>query len=368
MLVGQVANFYGPSSGGLKTTVDQLGRGYVEAGHSRLLIVPGQRADDRRRGCDRVVTLASPALGRTGYRAVLDWRRVAAILDQAGVERLEVSDKLTLWPLGHWAAARGIPAVLFSHERLDAILAARVPTWLPLAPLADRWNRRLGAAFSTIVCASAFSRAEWERVGVPAVTVALGVDLTTFHPSPRPAREVAELVCVGRLAVDKRPDLALGALEELLRGGVAAHLTMVGDGPMRHSLTRRSTGLPVTFTGHVADRSRLARLLGDADVAIAPCPAETFGLAVLEALACGTPVVATDRGAAAELLIPSCGATAPPRPAAVAHAVAGVLARPPAFTRAAARRHAENYSWAATEKAMHRVHRLPADIERPGAA
>jgi len=370
VLIAQVANFYGPTSGGLRTTVDALARGYREHGHDRILIVPGARSSDRRDEAGRVVTLASPPLGKTGYRVIVDWRRAAAVLADAGVDRIEVSDKSTLWPLGKWAAARGIPAVLFSHERLDAILAARAPSWVPLASLADSWNRRLASAFSSVVCTSAFSRAEWERVGAPVHTVALGVDLVTFGPRPRRAggSGAAELVCVGRLSPEKRPDLAVQALALLLKVGEAAHLTMVGDGPMREALRRNAQRLPVTFTGHVADRGRVAQLLRAADVAIAPCPVETFGLSVLEALACGTPVVTTGQGAAHELLTASCGIAVPARPTALAAGVAEVLARPAPFARAAARQRAEQFPWAATVDAMLDVHRLPARIERPGAA
>ena len=368
MLVAQTANFFGPHSGGLKTTLDELGRGYLRAGHDRILIVPGPRFDDRRGDAGRIVTIASPALGQTGYRVIVDWRQVAEILGQAGVDRLEVSDKLTLWPLGQWATARDIPAVLLSHERLDAILAARVPSWVRLAPYTDRWNRRVAAGFPTVVCTSTFSLAEWERAAVLAVTVPLGVDLATFRPATRQATDVAELVCVGRLSAEKRPELALRTLSELVDAGVAAHLTMVGDGPMAEALMCSARRLPVTFTGHVADRAHVAQLLGIADVAIAPCPAETFGLSALEALACGTPVVMTDQGAAKELLTPWCGLAAPARPSAMAAAVAKVLALPATFVRTAARRRAEQFPWAATVNAMRALHRLPTGIQRPGAA
>jgi alpha-1,6-mannosyltransferase len=372
VLIAQVANFYGPQSGGLRTTLDQLGRGYIAAGHERLLIVPGARDDDRSGVHGRVITVASPALGATGYRVMPNWRKVAAIVERAGADRLEVSDKATLRPLGRWAADRGIPAVLISHERLDAILATRAPRAVPLIPLADRWNRRLVDAFAKVVCTSAFSRAEWERIAAPDVrTVALGVDLLTFRPGPRrrplSPDAIAQLVCVGRLSREKRPELAIDALAELIGVGVAAHLTMVGAGPMHAELLRRAARLPVTFTGHVADRGAVAQFLRAADVAIAPCPAETFGLSVLEALACGTPVVAADRGAAGELLTPACGVTAAPRPIALATGVAKVLALPPVTTRVAARRRAEQFPWSATVAAMLAVHDLaaaPAGRER----
>jgi alpha-1,6-mannosyltransferase len=58
--------------------------------------------------------------------------------------------------------------------------------------------------------------------------------------------------------------------------------------------------LPVTFLGHVADRGRLAALQATSDLCLAPGPAETFGLAALEALASGVPVLSADRGGVAE--------------------------------------------------------------------
>ncbi len=45
MRIAQLANFVGPTSGGLRRAVDKLGRGYLKAGHDRLLIIPGQDCD-----------------------------------------------------------------------------------------------------------------------------------------------------------------------------------------------------------------------------------------------------------------------------------------------------------------------------------
>ena len=83
-----------------------------------------------------------------------------------------------------------------------------------------------------------------------------------------------------------------------------ARLVVAGDGPLRGRLERRAAreGLPVTFAGFLPDRADLAALLASADVAIAPGPAETFGLAGLEALACGTPVVVSAESALPEVV------------------------------------------------------------------
>ncbi|KAB2345135.1 glycosyltransferase [Actinomadura rudentiformis] len=357
MRVVQLANLYSPVSGGLRTAVDRLGRGYVEAGHRRALVIPGPRYSCRRTEAGLIITVPGPSVA-PGYRFVLDPRPVLRVLGRLRPDVIEVSDKATLTVAARWGRRRGVRTVLFSHERLDAILAARTPDWVPLEAVADRWNRRLAAAFDAVVVTSAFAAAEFARVDAPALhRVPLGVDLDTFHPAPTSlsaAERPVRLVHLGRLSTEKRPDLALKAAAELHRRGVNVHLDVVGDGPLSGTLREiaQRGDLPVRFHGHVPGRADIARLLANADVALAPCPVESFGLAVLEALACGTPVVAADRGAAHELLVPGAGVAVPPAPEAFADGAQELLRLPADHRRKAARARAERYPWDATVTGM----------------
>lgn len=370
MRIVQLANLYSPVSGGLRTAVDALGRGYLAAGHERILVIPGRSYARRWTEAGLVVTVPGPSIA-PGYRFVLDPRPVLRVLDRLGPDVVEVSDKATLAVAARWARRRGVRSVLFSHERLDAILAPRLPSRLPdrwpveraLQQATDSWNRRLAGAFDAIVVTSAFAAAEFVRVGAPALhRVPLGADLTTFRPLPRtgsdgPAQEV-RLINLGRLSAEKRPELALKCAVELRRRGMPVRLDMVGEGPLGPALRRAAAreGLRVEFHGHVRARADVARLLSLADVALATCPVESFGLAVLEALACGTPVVAADRGAAGELLVPGAGVTAPATGTGFADGVTEVLAWPEAWRRAGARSRAEHYPWSATVAGMLSVH------------
>ncbi|MFI0444298.1 glycosyltransferase [Actinomadura sp. 6N118] len=369
MRVVQLANLYSPVSGGLRTAVDRLGRGYVEAGHRRALVIPGPAYTRRQTEAGLVITVPGPSVA-PGYRFVLDPRPVLRVLGRLRPDVIEVSDKATLTVAARWGRRRGVRTVLFSHERLDAILAPRTPGWVPLEAVADRWNRRLAAAFDAVVVTSAFAAAEFARVEAPALhRVPLGVDLDTFHPvqpslsaAARPLGPVGltgpaspvRLVHLGRLSTEKRPDLALNTVAELHRRGVHVHLDVIGDGPLSGTLRgiAQRDDLPVRFHGHVPGRADIARLLASADVALAPCPVESFGLAVLEALACGTPVVAADRGAAHELLVPGAGVAVPPTPEAFADGVQQILRLPADHRRKAARARAERYPWDATVTGM----------------
>ena len=104
----------------------------------------------------------------------------------------------------------------------------------------------------------------------------------------------------------------------------------------------------MTFLGHLDGADRVARLLATADVVLAPGPVETFGLAALEALASGTPVVANAASAVPEMLAHGAGLAADGTVPAFADAVQSLLDRPPGSRRAAARARAQTYSWTNT--------------------
>lgn len=362
MRVVQVANFYTPTSGGLRTALDQLGAGYLASGVDRAVVVPGASDRDEWTPHGRRLTVRSPQLpGSSAYRLFARPRALRRVVAGLRPDRIEVSDKIVLGWLAPWARERGIPVLLLSHERLDAILAPRVPEWFPIAAAADRVNRRLSGSADVVVATSEFSAAEWRRVGVPDVRlVPLGVALSVFRPpQAHPARPGVQLACVGRLSREKSPGVAIEVLRRLRAAGVPAGLLMVGDGPMRAELVRASAGLPVRFLGYLPDPRAVAHVLRHADVALAPSGAESFGLSILESLACGTPVVVPAEGAAAEL-VPAAGGSvaASGTPEALAGAVQQVLGMPAGARRAAARAGAERYPWSRSVAGMLAAHGL----------
>jgi alpha-1,6-mannosyltransferase len=187
--------------------------------------------------------------------------------------------------------------------------------------------------------------------------VPLGVDLDTFRPHPvTRTDDILRLTHVGRLSREKSPHLAVATAAELHRRGVPVRLDVYGEGPHLDELHAIAGRAPVFFHGFVDGREELGRRVSEADVALSVCPTETFGLAVLEALASGTPVVTADRGGASELVDRGSGASAAPDPAALADAVLALAARPRAERRAAARRRAEQYPWSETVARMLAIH------------
>jgi alpha-1,6-mannosyltransferase len=366
----QAANFVAPHSGGIRTVLDHLASGYAAAGHEVIQVVPGRSTRATAMPWGQRITLRAAPLPGTGYR-VMRYRTVERVVATLQPERIEVHDRSTLRGLGAWARENRVPSLVVSHERLDRLVAQWLPDVEAVRRLVDHNNSALWCAFDNVVCTTAWAAEEFQRIATPnLIQVPLGVDVNLFSPGvdAQLRRQLAPddatlLIMTSRMSREKRPELAIGTVEELVKRGENVVMVVAGDGPMRSRMERMSRRLPVTFVGHV-DRARLAALLGAADVAIAPGPVETFGLAALEALASGTPVVANGCSALREVLGTTAGIAADPSPAAFADAVQQLAQRPESMRRTAARVRAEHYDWATTVAGFLRVHGLPHDVVR----
>ncbi|MPY84071.1 MAG: glycosyltransferase [Actinophytocola sp.] len=360
--IAQVANFVGPHSGGMRTAVDALGARYAASGAQRLLVTPGVRDAVVETSAGTHVQLRALEVSG-GYRMILEPWRVLAVLSDFAPTSIEVSDKTTMLPVARWARRAGAGCVLFSHERLDAMMALRVGIRSArnagISTAISTAHRLLTRGFDAIVVTSRYAAGEFPATARTRLRhIPLGVDLELFHPRRgRPASDVLRLVHAGRLSREKSPDLAVATAVELHRRGIPVRMDVYGQGPLLDTLRRLAADAPVSFHGHVGGRRELAAALASADVALSVCPGETFGLSILEALASGTPVVTADRGGGRELVTEASGAWAPPEPPALADAVLRLASRDARTARIAARRQAERFDWSATAGAMLHLHR-----------
>ncbi len=324
--------------------------------------MPGERHTDRETEQGRVITLPGPLLpGTGGYRVLADKRRVANLLEHLAPDRLEVSDRTTLRWTGKWARRARVPAVMVSHETADGVLRTWGLSENMSRRTADALNVRTAHTYARVVCTTEFAEREFVRIGARNVVRApLGVDLVGRSPALRDP---------GARRVRARGPGPAGDLHQALRGEEARHGARrpggagtartagrpggrrgrAAAGPARTA--GAGAGLPVTFLGHVSDRRLLGALQASADVCLAPGPAETFGLAALEAMACGTPVVASASSALPEV-IGSAGATAADNGRAFADAVDMLLERSEVERREIARARAECFGWLARRSAV----------------
>jgi glycosyltransferase involved in cell wall biosynthesis len=127
--------------------------------------------------------------------------------------------------------------------------------------------------------------------GVEAAVIPNYVETERFRPGDRPTAAKAATACfVGRLSDQKNPVALVEAL-----GGLGIDLMVAGDGPLRADMERRAreNGVTVTFRGNVPN-AELPALLGACDLFVLPSHYEGHPKTLLEAMACGMPVVGTD--------------------------------------------------------------------------
>lgn len=195
---------------------------------------------------------------------------------------------------------------------------ASVPEALAYGASLALWQRRLVEQADAVVVPSAFARERLRELGAP-------LDWGRVHVLAPPVRAPAAVssadgtyaLVVARLSPEKGVHVAIDACRQ-----AGMPLVVAGEGPDRAALKQRAGNGDVRFVGQVDDE-RLAQLRAGAAIALAPSlSAETFGLAVAEAMIAGLPVVSSRVGALPELVDPD--ALVPP---GNADALAGAIAR-----------------------------------------
>ncbi len=266
--------------------------------------------------------------------SLLPRRRLARLIDAFEPEALHIS---TEGPLGiatrALAIRRGWRFTTAFHTRFAEYLHARtrVPTWLTYV-----WLRRFHSAGAGLMVATASLRQDLAARGFRNIRAwSRGVDLDAFQPEPREAWPYPRPVFayVGRVAVEKN----IGAFLSL---DLPGSKVVVGDGPARAGLERRYPDAHFIGMRH---GTPLAAAFAGSDVFVFPSLTDTFGLVLLESLACGTPVAAFPVTGPADVLLdggPGVGATGTDLREAALRALA-------TGDRAACRAHADRFSWRA---------------------
>lgn len=183
-------------------------------------------------------------------------------------------------------------------------------------------------------------RRDMAAIGIDGAKIAVhytGIDTARFHPGDRAAAHVAlgvgdapMIATVGALIPRKGQALVIEALPAL--PGVHYRLAGAGEaeGAYRALAHRLGVADRVHFMGAIANAD-LPQLYRAADIVVMPSVSEGLANAWVESLACGTPIVISDAGGAAELVTtPAAGRIVAREPHAIADAVRAILAHPPA--------------------------------------
>jgi len=300
-----------------------------------------------------------PKVGMSIAPWLLFWGSVGAVRRMQYARDFDLIDAHYFYPDGVAAIMLGRllgKPVVITARGTDVNLIPRYR--IPRALIRNAAHRAAG-----IVAVSQALKGAIVALGIPESDITVlrnGVDLELFHPGGREAARAwigvsgTVLLSVGHLIERKGHEYAIGALTTLKE----CTLLIAGEGPERKSLEALAANLGVAervrFFGAVA-HADLQRAYVAADVLILASSREGWPNVLLEAMACGTPVVATNAWGNPEVVsAPEAGTLMTSRSAeGVAGAITDLLARSP--DRAATRAYAEQFSWDATSQGQRKL-------------
>jgi phosphatidylinositol alpha-mannosyltransferase len=349
------------ASGGVQVHVRELGATLRARGHDVRVLAPS-RARPREpwvRSVGRPVAVPYNRSVAPICFSPASARRVRAALRAFAPEVLHAHEPLipSTSMLALRATARGpTPVVATFHAGAERSILFDLA-----APALRRLARAIDVRIAVSAAAASFAA---RRIGDGFVIVPNGVDVERFagaEPVELPAGR--RMLFVGRLDERKGFRVAVAAFRRLAARFPDLLLVAVGGGPEKASATALPEGIRdrVVLVGPVANED-LHRYEAAADVFVAPSVGgETFGVVLVEAMAAGVPVVASDIPGYDEVIRPGEGLLVPPRdPGALADAVASLLDDPAAAKALAdaGRARAWTYSWDAVAE---RIEGLYAD-------
>lgn len=309
---------YSPAGGGGISTYLREKRDYVlnHTPHQLLQIVPGP--EDRITINGRHIFAevgAEPVRGSPNYRFIL---RTDAVRDLLAHYQPDIIESLCPWVLP-WTAInhrRDFPETTlvagyrtdFPNAHVHRVVEAKAGN------LAARFMRMLAYGYAEITYREfdrVYTLSEDAQRTLARKTITrtdvmpLGVDTSMFAPSKRDPGYRASLglpgdgpllIYAGRIDNEKRADRLVQMFRKL-PADLGAAMVLKGDGKLRERLMREAKGLPIAFPGFEKNRAELARALASSDIYVSAMADETFGISVLEAQACGLPVVGVASGA-----------------------------------------------------------------------
>ncbi len=316
-----VSDAWKPQVNGVVRTLSAVASELQAMGHAVDVIGP-----------DRFRTLPLPTYPDIRV-ALLPKRQLVRAIEAFGPKILHIA---TEGPLGiaarRWALKQGVRFTTSFHTRFPEYIQAR--TGLPTRP-AYAWMRHFhNAGGATFVAASSLRQELTDRGFTKVRAWSRGVDLDLFKPTPREDWNLPRpvFIYVGRVAVEKN-------IVAFLKLDLPGSKVVVGGGPQLTALQRDYPN--AVFTGPRFGRA-LAEAYAGADVFVFPSLTDTFGLVILEALACGTPVAAFPVTGPKDVLVGARGVVGAVDADLRAAALAALHA-----DRAACRQHAERHSWRA---------------------
>jgi 1,2-diacylglycerol 3-alpha-glucosyltransferase len=398
MKIAMTTDAYWPRINGVTVAVDAFRRSLVERGHTVYVIAPQYPPSER----DALWPDDGNVFRFPGFR--IPWSpedrfgwprerfRVTRLLEELKPDIVHAHTEVTLGFSGKTYCRRNnVAHVMTRHTYWEEYL----PTYSVLIThavarlIVSTWSRLDYALVDSVIVPSEHLGRLVRSYGVttPIEIIPTGVDPREFDLSPAENRALEEhfhrtfpvirgrriLTYAGRIVHEKNLDFLLDAMGEVTPSVPDALLLLAGDGPYRTDLERRvqerDLGRHVLFTGYL-DRKQLAWAYRHSDAFVFSSKTETQGLALVEAMMCGTPAVAVEAMGTEDILAQDKGGFLVAEDASAFAAKAVLLLRDTGLRRvkgAEARAHAEEWTIGRTtdrlldvyERAISRRNRQP---------
>jgi phosphatidylinositol alpha-mannosyltransferase len=295
MRIALIAEDYYPQVGGVPEHVHNLALQFRARGHGVTIVtsnMQGTHPDDDfvRRVGRSVVIYANGGVARITVGPRLQQQLETLLRDNIDVVHVHGGLAPTWGVVAPLAARRlGIPVVATFHCWFDSSPACRIFRG-PLQRLLDLHAARIAVSVPVVDAMSRYFRGDWD-------VIPNGVDLEHFQAAGRrPAEHAAArptLLYLHRLEPRNHLGTLLDAMPDVLARYPSARLAVAGDGPWRRYYERQAgrLGSAVEFLGRIDDRPAQYR---SADLYLCPTTRGSFGITLLEAMACGTPMIVSD--------------------------------------------------------------------------
>jgi len=323
-----ISDVYSPYTSGIVTSLTNFSRELVALGHDVILFTSdyGSRNINPVDGLRVIRLKTSTAMANyPDYRCIsaLTWREGLKVLKDLNPDIIHVhTPSFAAWLSDFFSRSLKVPLVSTYHTFLPDISGQIFPlnkiSKSITTPILNGYTRAHYNRATAVIAPSEVIKQSLQGIGVskPIHVISNGVDSRVFYPRSKEKSGPFRFLHVGRLSEEKNVDVLLHAFRSLSLTGEKSELVIVGDGPEKDRLEKLAFDLGIAsqilFLGRI-EHSKLPEVYCCADVFVTASTFETEGLVILEAMACGLPVIGVDKLAV---------------PTLVQHGVSGLIAQP----------------------------------------
>jgi glycosyltransferase involved in cell wall biosynthesis len=332
MRILMISDVYFPRINGVSTSIQTFRRGLHAAGHETVLIAPEYPVDYSDAGQEPVIRVPSRYLPRDPEDRILKQGALRSLrpeLKRGGFDLVQIQTPFIAHYYGVSVARElGVPVIETYHTYFEEYLHHYVPL-IPRSVMrfvARRFTVSQCSALDALVVPSVAMQKALQDYGVrcPMHIIPTGMEMERFAngdgrrfrervgiPSDRPT-----LVHVGRIAHEKNIDFLLRMFVRVVKRKPETMLVVAGEGPALEHCKSYVESLQlsanVRFVGYLSRDRELPDCYNAGDLFVFSSKTETQGLVLLEAMACGTPVVSTAYMGTADIVKPERGARVAP--------------------------------------------------------